>query len=99
MAETRAIEVVGDYRTQSVATNTTGDALRELPPRDLDHRWNIVREDPPTAASLVQGDVVGHEPEDGRQCSRTPTNPGAGQLRDGMAVASQTSSRNGSIGA
>jgi len=33
--------------------------------RDLDHRWNVVREDPQTAASLVQGDVVGHEPENG----------------------------------
>src|SRR5215470_3804885 len=84
---------------RALAEGPAGDGLYPLPSRDLDHGRHAVREDSQTAESMVQGHVVGHQPEDGCECPRTAASPGVGQLRDRLVVASQASSRHGSTGA
>jgi hypothetical protein len=79
----------------SVAAGPAGDGLHPLSSRDLDHGRNTVREDAQTAEGVVQGDVVGHQPEDRRKCSRTAASARLGQLRDRVVVASQASSGHG----
>src|SRR5271169_5191297 len=120
MAETRAIEVVGDYPHNVIDFDRRFDSEEACTAYLVSLRWpqgfvcpacggrrawrrtrlamlcascrheisiiaGTLFEKTHKPLQVVQGDVVGHEPEDGRQCSRTPTNPGAGQLRDGMA--------------
>ena len=72
-----------------MAADPAGDGLRRLSSRDLDHGRHAVRDDAQTAETVVQGDVVGYQPEDGSKCSRIAASPRARQLRNRMVVASQ----------
>ena len=61
-----------------MAEGPAGDGMCSLSSRDLYHSRHAVRENTQTAERMVQGDVGGHQPEDGRECPRAAASAGFG---------------------
>jgi hypothetical protein len=72
---------------QELAGGRRSAAMFRLQLPKFGNGWDDFPGHPETADALVPGDVGNHQPEERRQCHRTPTGAGVGQLPDGLDLA------------
>lgn len=69
--------------------------MRGVPTPNLAGQRDDLRGHAEALEDLVRGGVVRHQPEEWRECTGPPANPGPGQLPDRLGLAAQAEACDG----